>query len=253
MQRMLAVLWIVLLSSILILGCDGGEEFSDTLDVPMSSSLTPETPETNVVLSGVVATGELLQGVVQAINVRGETSDEVNADAEGRFDLDISNHPPFMLRMIPHGEGVELFSFAASEGHVNLTPLTHLAMYVAVGAEIDLEDLFHEWDGSQLSPEEVQIAAATVRANLAPLLHQQGLHAGTYDIFHTTFNADGTGVDAVLDTVRIRIDPSAETLSRSIRILDTSDRDLLTFDPAATLATTATSSANVQPQKDASE
>lgn len=247
MKRMIAALVLVLLSSILILGCDGGEEVSDT---PISRAFTPEDM---VVLSGIVTADEPLQGVVQAINMRGETSDEVSVDDAGRFTLDIPNYAPFMLRMIPQNQGDELFSFAISEGHVNLTPLTHLAMYVAVGTEVPLDILFHEWDGSQLSPEEVQIAMDIINANLAPLLNQQGLDPRTYDFFRTDFQSDGTGIDAVLETIRIHIDFAAETLSTAIRILDASGRELLAFDPAATVADTATSSAVVRQQADESQ
>ncbi len=246
MKRMLAALSVALLSSILILGCEGGD---DVLDTSVNRAFTPEDA---VVLSGVVATDEPLEVVVQAINTWGE-SDEVLADADGRFTLAISNHPPFMLRIIPPDQGDELFSFATSEGHVNLTPLTHLAMYVAVGVEVDLEALFHEWDGSQLSPEEVVMAAVTVNANLAPLLNQQGLDHRSYDFFRTDFKSDGTGIDAVLDTVRIHIDPDAETLNSAIRILDVSGRQLLTFDAAVPVTDTTASSAIDQRQEDKSE
>ncbi len=236
MKRMFAALALALLSSILILGCDGGEGIADT---PTTRAFTLEEA---VVLNGVVAPDDFLQGVVQAINIRGETSDEVLFDPDGRFTLNISDYPPFLLRLIPHDQEEVLLSFAASAGHVNLTPLTNLAMYVAVGTEVALESLFHEWDGSQLSPEEVEVAMATVNANLAPLLSQQGLDHRTYDFFRTDFQSDGTGIDAVIATIRIDIDFTAETLSRAISILDASGRELLTFDPAATIANTTTSS-----------
>lgn len=237
MKRMLAALSIVLLTSMFILGCDGGEEVSD------ASVNTTSAPEDAVVLNGIVVTDAPSQSRVQAINTLGETSDEVPVGADGRFSLDISNNAPFMLRMIPRDQGMELFSFAASQGHVNLTPLTHLAMYIAIGGNMALPDLFHEWDGTQLSPEEVQMATATVNANLAPLLNKQGLDHRTYDFFRTDFQADGTGIDAVLDTIRIHIDPAVDTLSRSIQILDASGRELLAFDMTNPAAKTTASPA----------
>ncbi len=224
MKRMLAVLSVVLLSAILMLGCDGGDDASG---VAIDTSFEPENA---VVLTGVVATNEPLRGVVQAINTFGETSDEVLANPDGRFSLSISNHPPFMLRMIYRDRGVELFSYAAGQGHANVTPLTNLAMHVAAGAGADLSSIFHDWDGSQLTPEEIQMAAATVNANLASLFRKQELDPNTYDVFQTDFKTEGTGMDAVLDAVRIRIDPTAATLSDSVRILDAAGRQLTTFD-----------------------
>jgi hypothetical protein len=235
MQQILTVLSIVLLSFILILGCDGGDEELDVLDNRAF------TPEDTVVLNGVVVTDTPLPPLVQVINTRGETS-EGKVAADGRFSVAVANHAPFMLRTIPRDEGGELFSFAASEGYVNLTTLTHLALYVAAGTEPTLNDLFHAWRG-QLSAEEVQMAAATVTANLAPLFNKQGLDYKAYNVFRTEFHADGTGMDALLDTIRIHIDPDAKDLSRSIRILDAFGNLLLTFDAAATVDHPATSSA----------
>jgi hypothetical protein len=233
MQRILAVLSIVLLSSILILGCDGGDEQFDV------SGNRAFTPDDTVVLKGAVVTEAPLPAVVQAINTRGETS-EGKVGADGRFSLVIARHPPYMLRTIPRDEGGELFSFATSEESVNLTPLTHLALYVAVGTEPTLNDLFHAWTG-QLSAEEVQLAAAIVNANLAPLFTKSGLDYKTYNVFRTEFHADGMGMDALLDTIRIHIDPNAVTLSPSIHILDLSGNQLLTFDADATVDNPMTS------------
>lgn len=246
MRRILAALFIVLLSAILIMGCDGGSELSDP------SVNRGVTSEETAVLTGVVAMGEPVQGVVQAINTRGETSDEVIPDADGHFVVELSGYWPILLRLIPQGEGPELFSFAATEGHVNLTPLTHLALYVAVGAGADLEDMYHDWDGSQVSAEDVQMAAALVNANLAPLLSKQGLDPTTYDLFHADMALDSTGMDAVLNTMRVHIDPAGRSLESSIRILDTAERPLLTFDAAAPVSNTAVTPATGQKQTDKS-
>lgn len=242
MQRVLAVFSIVLLSSILLLGCDGGDEELDT-----SGNRTLMLEDT-VTLYGVVVTDTSAPDVVQAINTRGETS-EGKVGADGRFSLAIANYGPYMLRMIPREPEGELFSFAASEGYVNLTPLTHLALYVAAGTESALlDDVFHDWTG-QLSAEEVQMAAATVNANLAPLFNKYSLDYKTYNVFRTEFHADGTGIDALLDTMRIHIEPNAETSSRSIHILDASGHPLLTFDAAATVDHPATLPAATGPKK----
>jgi hypothetical protein len=239
MPRILAVLAIVLLSSILILACDGGHEEIDAFD---SRALTPEN---TVVLNGMVVTDTPLPPVVQAINIRGETS-EGKVGADGRFSVAVANYRPFMLRTIPRDEGKELFSFAASEEEdVYLTELTDLVLYVAVGLEPPLSDLFHAWTG-QLTADEVQMAAATVNANLAPLFAKYGLDYKTYNVFRTAFHADGMGMDALLDAIHVQIDPHAETLSASIHLLDDDGNPLLKFDgnasvdnPAALPATTS--------------
>ncbi len=247
MKRMLAVLSIVLLSTIFIMGCDGGEDASDA---PVDTSLALENA---VVLTGVVAMEAPLRGVVQAINTYGETSDEVLANPDGRFSLEIPNHAPFMLRMIHRDRGVELFSFAASEGRANVTPLTNLAIHVAAGPGADLSSIFHEWDGSQLAVDEVDMAATTVNTNLALHLQKQGLDPNTYDFFRTDFKTNGTGIDAVLDTVRIRIDPTAETLNGSVRLLDAAGRQLTTFDAGDLGAAPPSSTDSANSKADASK
>ena len=234
MQRMFALLSALILSAALILGCDGGDDLSDT-----SHNRTTASSDM-IVLDGLVATGQQVQGLVQAINTLGETASEVNINDGQHFTLRVANHGPFLLRMIPNdAPEAQLFSFASAGGHVNITPLTHLAIYLAVGLETDMEAMFHEWDGGQISPEDVETAAAIVKANLASLLDAQGLDHHAYDLFRAAFDRDDAGMGTVLKTTRIQIDPTAKTLNDSIRILNASGQPLLTFNAAIDVNTAA--------------
>jgi hypothetical protein len=226
-----------------MLGCDGGREEFEAFDTRASES------DDTVVLNGFVALDTPLPPVVQAINTRGETS-EGKVSADRRFSVAIANYPPFMLRTIPREvDEDEVFSFAASDDDVvNLTRLTDLVLYVAVGMGHALSDVFHAWTG-QLSADEVQMAAATVNANLAPLFNKYGLDYKTYNVFRTEFHADGTGMDALLDAIRIQIDPHAETLNSSIHFLDAVGNPLLKFDVNATVDNPATLPAGSTSQK----
>jgi hypothetical protein len=227
MQRMFALLSALILSAVLILGCDGGDDLSDA-----SLNRTSASPDT-IVLTGIVVTGQSFQGTVQAINTLGETASEVNIGDGQHFTLDLPNYGPFLLRLIPDADPeAQLFSFARAGGPANITPFTHLAIYLAVGPETDLETMFHEWDGSQVSPEEVETAAATVKANLASLFDAQGLDHRAYDLFHTAFERNDAGMGTLLKQVHIHIDPAANKLNDAIQILSPTGRQIATFDAA---------------------
>ena len=241
MQRMFALLSALVLSAALILGCDGGDDLSDA-----SLNQTSASSDT-IVLHGMTATGQASQGIVQAINRLGETASERYIGDGQPFALRLSDHGPYLLRMIPdNNPDTQLFSFSRDGAYANITPLTHLAIYLAVGPETDMETMFHEWDGSQVSPEEIETAAATVKANLASLFDAQGLDHHAYDFFHTAFQRNDAGMGILLRKVRIQIDPDANTLDEAIQILSPTGRALSTFDAAIDVDTAAPSSGHKQ-------
>ena len=227
MQRMFALLSVIVLSAAFILGCDGGDDLSDaSLNRSSASS-------ERIVLNGMAVTGQALPGTVQAINRLGETVSERHLDDNQPFTLHLSGHGPYLLRLIPDDpSATPLYSFARDGAYANITPLTNLAIYLAGGPETDMETLFHEWDGSQISPEEVETAAATVKANLASLFDAQGLDSHAYDLFHTAFERNDAGMGMLLKKARIQINPAATKLNEAIQIHSPSGRQIVTFDAA---------------------
>jgi hypothetical protein len=165
-------------------------------------------------ITGVAAVGAPIAGAtVTAVNARGQTVTAVTG-SDGRFALDIGDAAPFALQ-VTDAAGQTWSSFAAAAGRANLTPLTTLAMADAWGYR-PLETLLTAWQAAAPTPEQVLAAAAKVNANLQAAIRAQGLDPAALNVFTADFAADGQGLDAVLDAIRVRFTCSADSCSQTI-------------------------------------
>ena len=198
------------------------------------SSSSPPTSN----LSGTAATGAGIVGTVTIKDATGaEKSADTSADGSGKYDIDVSDMtPPFIVKVVPaNGAGPTLYSYSDSADKVvNITSMTDLAMFIANG-NAAMDSVYAVWNGSQLTASQVLSAQAVVNANLQAQINAAGLDATVYDFFTTTFNTDGTGIDAVLEA--ITVDTSSGTAMVSIvglaggSVTITADPSF-TFDPA---------------------
>jgi hypothetical protein len=171
-------------------------------------------PATPVQISGLAATGAAIGGAtVTATNAQGLQATAVTA-ADGSFTVSISDGAPFVLS-VTDGSGKSWYSYAPAAGRANLTPLTTLALLQANGGK-PLADLVAQWKSSPLTADQVLQAAKTVNANLQGLLQAQGLDPASLNVFTQTFSANHSGLDAVLDAMRVSISCSASACSQSI-------------------------------------
>ncbi|GMQ88880.1 MAG: hypothetical protein BMS9Abin09_0320 [Gammaproteobacteria bacterium] len=209
----------VLLSvlAVLLSACGGGGGSSS------GSTVAPAT-----LLSGTAATGAAIRGFVY---VRDSSGNEVNVptSAGGEFSVDISGmDPPFLLQAIPDdGRAVQYSYGVGKDIIVNVTPLTTLALLLASG-NTDLAAMYNNWGiqnirvsqqtGAQLplTLQAVLNAQAFIFENLKAQFEARGINTDSYDLFGTRFEADGTGIDGVLDDLEFVYDYS----ERSFVILD---------------------------------
>jgi len=122
--------------------------------------------------------------------------------------------PPFILKAIPDDGSQTEFSYAETTNiTANITSLTTLAMYTATGNQ-DLADMAANWAtrANQITADALETAQKQVNQNFSGQLSAQSLNAATYDFFNAAFNADGTGIDAVMDSVSVDIDMSANSV-----------------------------------------
>jgi hypothetical protein len=114
---------------------------------------------------------------------------------------------PFMIKVVANGTGEVFYSYAdAANITVNVTPLTHLALFLALNG--DLDALYTNWaaNNGQLTAQLIANAQAIINANFAAEMDGEGLDHAVYDFFGDDFTADGTGIDALLDSLTISID-----------------------------------------------
>lgn len=173
-----------------LLGCGGGSS-------PEAAS-APSVP-----LSGVAATGAPIAGKVYALDAQGRSL-SVDTALDGSFALNVGtlSLPVLLKAEWAGGAGTQrLYSFATRAGRVNVTPLTDLAVRLAL--------LGTDPGAHYASPSPVAFAALAaalptaitqLRTALRPLLAAHGADA---DPFTITFVADHTGVDRFLDSVAI--------------------------------------------------
>ena len=195
---------LALLAALLLSACGGGGGGG-------SSSSGPT-------LSGTAATGAPVSGFVYVTDSNGV---EVNApiNEDGSFSVSVAGMTaPFILRAIPDDcPDCVLFSFASSSDiTVNITPLTTLSLHLASGGS--LADLYAAWSANFDALDDASITdiQSVINANFAELFGTFGVDATFYDFMHAEFNADGTGIDGVLDMLTISLDYNGETFTVAI-------------------------------------
>ncbi len=142
-----------------------------------------------------------------------------STDCNGRFSVNFANgfHPPFIGQLAytaADGSLVQLGSAGTqadigTQGQMvaNFTPLTDLVVAKAGRQSSALSFAGATWP-ALMSSTALAAAQSAVLAEIAPQLTLLSLPA-TPDLLHGAFTADGTGVDGLLDTLDVAVDPFA--------------------------------------------
>lgn len=196
-------------------GCGGGS------DAPPPAAST---------ISGTAAAGAPVIGQVTVKDANGVMRvKDINAD--GSYSMDVSGlTAPFVFRAsgTVGGRVVTLVSAATSDdiNHtINITPFTDLIVANMAGQLAST--YFDNPDFAALTPTELNAAKTTLTQRLLPLLSNVGLTSG-FDLLRTAFAADHSGFDAVMDVVRVTVDPATATA----QIQDLVNNTLITDDLA---------------------
>lgn len=190
-------------TALLLTACGGG-----------GSSTTSTTSTATAQLSGVAATGAPIAGAtVRAVNAAGASATAVTG-ADGRYTLSISDGAPYALT-VTDSAGKVWYSYAPAAGTAHITPLTTLALLDANGNR-PLADLLSAWATTRPADSAVLQGAQRVNANLRSQFAAAGVDATALNVFNASFSANHTGLDAVLDGLRVGINCSATACSQSI-------------------------------------
>lgn len=200
-QRGLWVLAVLVLAT--TAGCGGGGGGG-------SASATPPATPPPTTLTGTAAAGAPIAGIVSVKDSLGAVR-TVTIAPDGKYTLDVSGlTAPFMMRAegTVGGRAYTLHSAAVTAdvgGTVNITPLTDLI--VANVASQIASTLYSSGSFSGLTPTALAQAETTLQTSLQPVLTALGLDAST-DLLRAVFNANHTGQDALLDVLRVTVDPA---------------------------------------------
>ena len=162
-----------------------------TLNVTMSDAVT-----------GTAATGHALNGALITLkDADGRIQTAVSGD-DGRFLLSTAGlKAPFLIKA-EDGRGRTLFGAAAKDGVVaNLDTVTDLMLRAWYGAHGSTPEAAFGDVPAHPAPDEksMRLLDKQFAGLMKTALGAEGLDSRKFSLFSSSFNADGTGFDAVLD------------------------------------------------------
>jgi len=149
---------------------------------------------------------------------------------------------PYMMQIDYKVGGVDysLHSAATAEdltsgsATINITPLTDLVIANLAGTIASNVFKNQANYASQLTSTALAAGSTALAAQLQPILASQGVSASV-DLFRTSFTANGTGIDAVLDALKVTQDPTTNTATITSRLDGSAITDTLGTTNTATL------------------
>lgn len=212
------------------------------------------TPTPSTILSGTAAGGAAVIGNVIVTDSKGvQRSTPIAAD--GRYTIDVSGMTgPFVLKAAGTVGNTSVTYYSAATqadlgGTVNVTPFTNMIVsnIAAQMAETYFSNPANVANiGSLITPTALTNAQVALKEKLQPVLAALGVNS-SIDLLRTSFAADHTGLDAVLDLVKVETDTSTNivTLKNALTsgVLGTDDVKISTDDKQAVVATGVTTGA----------
>jgi len=181
-------------------------------------------------LSGTAAAGAPIIGTV---TVKGALGNEVSAPIEvnGNYNIDVTGlTAPYRLRAegTIGGKIYRLYSYAEEAdlgGTVNITPFTDLIVANAAGQIA--ETYFNRTNPEPLDPLVLDEQEAALKIKLQSVFKALSVD-DTVSLLYSAFSADHTGLDAVLDAVRIEPSTLANTYTIQNYLDGTTITDVVT-------------------------
>ncbi|HFD11556.1 MAG TPA: hypothetical protein ENJ32_03665 [Crenotrichaceae bacterium] len=172
-----------------------------------SDSATSDVAEST--LSGTVATGAAFVGTLNIMGSIGNQISDVTIVDDGFYSVNVDDLvAPFILQAIPSDSSMAtLYSYAASANStVNVTQLTTLAIFIANG-NVELDSYYTSWasNAASFTQQSLLSSQAIINSNLSTVFQNNGLDATSYDFFSTSFIANGSGIDGVLDSTSVNL------------------------------------------------
>jgi hypothetical protein len=193
-----SIVWLLILYILTLCACGGGGGGSD------SSSK----------ISGTAAAGYPLAGTVTLKDSAGNQR-QSTINASGNFSIDVSGFtPPFVLfaNGTVGARSYQLYSAATSAGTTNITPLTNLI--VASAAQVkNPKDVFDNpatYTG-KITNVAINKAVSDIKKIFKSLLDAHNV--SSMNPLSDAFTVYSAGMDTVLDTLKIDIDPNTGTVS----------------------------------------
>ena len=167
------------------------------------------------VISGTAAAGAAIIGTVTIKDSSAPPkAKSVTIAADGKYSIDVSEltTPPFALRADGDVGGREyhLYSAATStdiNGTINITPLTDLILANIAG---DIAaNYYNDNNFSGITKAALDNQIAKLTTELMPILTSLGMD-NSINLLRTSFDSDHTGMDAVMDVLKVSVDETTK-------------------------------------------
>lgn len=174
----------------------------------------------STMLSGTVAGGAAVIGTVLITDSKG-ASKGGTIEADGHYAIDVSGMTgPFVLKAAGTVGNTTVTYYSAATtadlgGTVNVTPFTNLIVsnIAAQMAETYFSDPANIASiGTLITPAKIAAAETALQAKLQPVLTALGI-SSSIDLLRSTFSADHSGMDAVLDLVKVEADTTTNVVT----------------------------------------
>jgi hypothetical protein len=212
-------------------------------DVGGFSELKVSLKRSKTGVLGTSATGAAVAGATVTLKDRNGNSVSTETDVDGRYSLNVVGlAPPFLVKVDPLA-GSDLYGIASAAGVANVTPLTTLIldMWYDVQDLGPVSTVFPTLDGTTPVPTalEISLIEALVRRTILKWLQDNGIDPDSFNLLNSPFDADGTGVDAVLDITAVTGDATLTVDDGTTS--QTSSIDVNEISGSVTIDTTTTS------------
>lgn len=187
-------LLIVFLLSIVIASCGGGGGGGGTA--------------TTQTLSGTAAQGAAIASATITIKDKNGSTKTVTTGTDGKYTIDVTGKTlPFLLQ-IPAKNGGYLYSVATATGTANIHPFTDLIIrnwYKVQGSDVETDFSGTSALAKIPTATEINTIEAVIRSILSANLTSVGITASNFNLLTSSFVADHTGFDKVLDNTNVAV------------------------------------------------
>lgn len=168
-------------------------------------------------LSGTVAGGAAVIGTVMVKDSLGATK-SATIEADGHYTIDVAGMTgPFIVKAVGTVGNTAITYYSAATtadvgGTINVTPFTNLIVSNIAG---QLAENYFETNSpstSMINASNLTTAQSNLQTKLAPVLTALGV-SGTIDLLRASFSANHSGLDAVMDMVKVEADPQTNVIT----------------------------------------
>jgi len=167
------------------------------------------TAATTQTLSGTAAQGTAITNAIVTLKDRnGSKITVTTGTTDGKYTMDVTGKTPPFLLQVPAKNGGYLYSVATASGTANIHPFTDLIIrnwYKVQGSDVETD-----FGGTSAlvkvpTATDINTIEAVIKSILSTNLASVGMTNANFNLLTSSFNADGTGFDKVLDNTNVAV------------------------------------------------